>query len=278
LHSAGRSRRTPPSLLYTCRVPVAEVLTLVLVGLFAGGLGGLLGIGGSIVMIPALTLLFRHDQHESQAAAMIVNVFVSVPAVLRHQRARAVPWRVVSRMLPAGLVLILIGVEASNYLDGAMLMRIFGVFLIYVIFVNARKLVGGHASGDGVVEQIGWARMSTIGGITGFAAGLLGIGGGIIAVPLLQRITHLPLRRCIAASAATMCVTATIGAVRKNIALADLGLDPYESLRIAACIAPTAIIGGLLGATLTHVLPLRWIRIVLLILLSVAAAKFLGVF
>ena len=261
-----------------------EFITLVGVGLLAGALGGLLGIGGSIVMIPALTLLFRHDQHVSQAAAMIVNVFVTVPAVLRHQRARAVPWDLVGRMLPAGLVFIIVGVEMSNVLNGRSLMRIFGVFLLYVIFVNVGKVISGHVSDVENGNERSWARATLVGGITGFAAGLLGIGGGIIAVPLLHRVTNLPLRRCIAASAAMMCVTATVGAVRKNLTLSQLtdaagqALDVQESLAIAACLAPTAIIGGLLGASLTHVLPLKWINIVLLILLALAAAKFLGLF
>jgi uncharacterized membrane protein YfcA len=260
-----------------------ELVTLLGVGLLAGGLGGLLGIGGSIVMIPVLTLLFRHDQHLSQAAAMIVNVFVSVPAVLRHQRANAVPWGFVWRMLPAGLICIVLGVEMSNVLDGQSLMRIFGLFLIYVIFVGVRKLITGQTATHHGHEH-SWWRATLVGGITGFAAGLLGIGGGIIAVPLLQRVTDLPLRRCISASAAMMCVTATVGAIRKNLTLSQLtdaagnALDVHESLAIAACLAPTAIIGGLLGASLTHVLPLKWINIVLLILLAAASAKFLGVF
>ena len=74
-----------------------------------------------------------------------------------------------------------------------------------------------------------------------------------------------------------------VGAVRKNLALASLPpldgvtLDPQDSLLIAACLAPTAVIGGLLGAGLTHSLPLPWIRAVLMLLLGIASAKLLGV-
>ena len=123
---------------------------------------------------------------------------------------------------------------------------------------------------------------STAGIVTGFAAGLLGIGGGIIAVPLLQRLCHLPLRRAIACSAALMCITAAVGAVRKNLALAGLvtadglHLDPQESLLIAACLAPTAIVGGLIGAGLTHSMPLRWLRLAFIALMSLGCLKFLG--
>ena len=81
-----------------------ELLRLLMLGFFAGAIGGLVGLGGSIVIIPVLTLLLHRDQHLSQAAAMIVNVFVAVPALMRHQRAGAVRWDVILRMLPFGVV------------------------------------------------------------------------------------------------------------------------------------------------------------------------------
>jgi uncharacterized membrane protein YfcA len=255
-------------------------MSLIIVGLIAGVLGGLLGIGGSIIMIPVLTLIFRHDQHLSQAAAMIVNIFVSAPAMLRHQRAGAIRWRIGIRMLPAGLIFIVVGVEVSNHLDGRILERLFGIFLIYVIYSNVEKLIGGRIVPDDHPSRGTWPRASGVGTIMGFAAGLLGIGGGVIAVPLLQRLCHLPLRQCIALSATAMCITVPVGAILKNIELPNVVdvADPIvTSLTIAACFAPTAIIGSIIGAGLTHSLPLRWVRIALVVLLCVACVKFLGI-
>ena len=265
-------------------MPPAEIISLILVGLAAGALGGLMGIGGSIIMIPVLTLAFRHDQHLAQAAAMIVNVFVSGPAVIRHQRAKAIVWSVVARMLPAGLIFIIVGVQVSNLFDHEMLKRIFGLFLVYVISVNVRKLFDrqGGIDDDGVRD--GWVPSSLVGACMGFAAGLLGIGGGIVAVPLLQRICRLPLRRCIAVSATAMCVTAPFGAIRKNMTLPDVMeaadvSDPIMlSLLIAACLAPTAIIGALIGAGFTHSLPMRIVRGAFILLLMYASARYLGLF
>ncbi|MHC4947395.1 MAG: TSUP family transporter, partial [Planctomycetota bacterium] len=91
-------------------MPPVDVVILVGLGLVAGALGGLLGIGGSVVMIPVLTLVLHRNQHLSQAAAMIVNIFVAVPAALRHHRAEAIQWDVAARMLPAALLFILVGV------------------------------------------------------------------------------------------------------------------------------------------------------------------------
>ncbi|MHC5004641.1 MAG: sulfite exporter TauE/SafE family protein, partial [Planctomycetota bacterium] len=243
-------------------MPTADILALLALGLVAGCLGGLLGIGGSIVMIPAMTLLLDRSQHLAQAAAMIVNVFVAVPALRQHQRARAVRWDVARRMLPAALVAIVVGVEASNRISGARLKQVFGFFLVYVIAVNVIKLVRRTPEPVEHEQHSGWPASTTVGGFMGFAAGLLGIGGGGIAVPLLQRVCNLPLRQCIATSTAVMCITAGLGAWRKNAALENLAaadgsaITLQESLLTAACLAPTAVVGGLLGAALTHRLPL----------------------
>ncbi len=261
-----------------------EIVTLLVLGLAAGALGGLLGIGGSIVMIPVLTLVLGRNQHLSQASAMIVNVFVSAPAVLQHHRAGAINWTIAARMLPAGLICIILGVEASNIVKASMLEKVFGVFLIYVAAVNIPKLFEGREPTTDGREDLhgGWLLPSVAGALMGLIAGLLGVGGGIVAVPVLQRICRLPLRCCIAVSATTMCVTAPLGAVRKNMALsrilpeaAEIVQPVTDSLMIAGYLIPTAILGALLGARLTHTLPLKWVRLAFILLLSIASAKYL---
>jgi uncharacterized membrane protein YfcA len=269
--------------LYTATVPTHELISLLILGLVAGALGGMLGIGGSIIMIPVLTLLLRQNLHLSQAVAMIVNVFVSLPAVLQHHRARAVRWDVFWRMLPFGVVLIIVGVESSNRIDAELLERIFGVFLIYVIAMNISEIVSKEPEPPREAQRVNWLTVGGTGAITGFVAGLLGVGGGIVAVPLLQRVCRLPLRQCIATTAAFMCISASIGAIRKNITLAmltdasgeSLGLDPWDSVMIAAALAPTAVIGGLFGGRLTHILPLNVVRAAFILLMAWASANML---
>ena len=88
-----------------------ELAIQAIIGLTAGFIGGLLGVGGSIIIIPGLNYYFKHtagytgsDQHLIQAAAMICNFFISFPAVLAHRRAHAIMKPVVVRLMPAALV------------------------------------------------------------------------------------------------------------------------------------------------------------------------------
>ena len=278
--------RSEPICPYTAAMPLDEVITLLILGLAAGTAGGLVGIGGSLVIIPVLTLLMGKDQHLAQACAMIVNVFVAVPALFRHHQAKAVQWGVVVRMLPFGLVLILIGVALSDRIDGELLMKFFGVFLLYIIAINVLKLFEDGRKDNSRSLRVGWLPVGLVGSLMGFAAGLLGIGGGPIAVPMLQRICRLPLRKSIATATAVMCVTAAIGAWRKNAGLSELlesgavtePLAFKESLVLAACLVPTAMIGALIGARLTHKLPLKLLRIAFILLMIWACVNMLGLF
>lgn len=266
------------------------LISLVLLGVIAGTLGGMLGVGGSIVMIPGLAVLFSLDrtpepnQHLFQAAAMIVNVAVSVPATLRHRKADALVADALLWMLPAALVFVIAGVWVSNLpvFEGAdggrWLGRLLAVFLVYVIVMNVQKLRAKSPAESVDGRRVTPVRGLTVGSVMGTIAGLLGIGGGAVAVPLQQLLLKLPLRSCIGNSSAIICISAAVGAIYKNATLAQhvSGSSPVDwrmSLVIAAMLAPTAWAGARLGASLTHSLPLKQVRLAFIALMAVAAWK-----
>jgi uncharacterized protein len=260
------------------------VVIILLVGLAAGVLGGLLGIGGSIIMIPAISILLsgeeRVDQHLVQAAAMVVNVAVALPAALRHHKAGAVRIDVAKWMLPIALVTILLGVYLSDLFPADRLKVVFAAFLGYVAIVNGWKLIKGSDKKPDTTEvtKLHPARVGTVASLMGLSAGLLGIGGGVIAVPAMQLFLRLPLRQCIATTAAVMCLSSPLGAAFKLYNLATHERSAWLALLIAAILAPTAIIGARAGAKLTHTLPLRVVRGVLTLLLIAASLRMSGLF
>jgi uncharacterized membrane protein YfcA len=262
---------------------LSEILALVGVGLLAGALGGLFGIGGSLLIIPALAIVFGPNQHLYQAAAMIVNIFVAAPAAIRHWKYGAVQWPILKKLLPFAIIFIIVGVLASDQVDGKALQQMFGVFLLYVIFMNLVKVFSRNGE-DRELPLVTWPRTTAVGSIMGFFAGLLGIGGGVILVPLLQRICRLPLRQCIATSTALMCLSSIFGAFMKNASLSQHAdfrdpermLSYMDSVSLAMYLLPTAIIGGYIGATLTHTLPLKWVRVAFVLLLLWASGQMLG--
>ncbi len=262
-----------------------ELLIPAAIGLLAGLLGGLLGIGGSIVIIPALVLYLGHTgryagstQHLLQAAAMICNVFVAAPAVLAHRRARAIIGSVVVFLVPAALAGILLGVRVSNTAmfarhQGVYLAMVFAGFMVYVAGYNTWRLCTNTDLEHGFDQRAkpGAAPVAAVGLVMGFAAGLLGIGGGALCVPMQQVLLRIPLRRAIANSAVTILCVSPIGALFKNATLDHHGIEVSESLRLALLLIPTAIVGSYLGGRLTHALPRRVLRLVFIVFMVTMA-------
>jgi uncharacterized membrane protein YfcA len=255
------------------------------IGLAGGLLGGLLGIGGSIVVIPLLSLVLGPNQQLYQAAAMLMNVAVAASATIKHMREKAVQWMTVGRLLPAGVIGILIGVQFSNAISTAHLQAIFAAFLVYIGVSECNRLLRRTPDSDttdseqALPQRTDWVTMSLIGGATGIVSGLLGIGGGIFIIPLLRRITRLPIRDAISVSSATMLLTATIGSIVKNYSLPELtapdgtALTIHASLVIAGGMIPTAFVGSFIGASMTHRIPIAWTKVIFVILILAAALK-----
>lgn len=256
-------------------------LWLTIIGLVAGVCGGLLGIGGSVVMIPGMTLVLGPRQHLYQAAALIVNFFVAVPSVTQHVRAKAVRMGVLRMLVPGAVVGAVCGVGLSElaifrgagaiYLTG-----MFGVFLLLVAMKDMRSMFGAKRADVGMERGDAWFRGVMLVGLpTGLVSGLLGVGGGVVAVPLQRRLLGVPLRSAIANSAGMIVVLSVVGAGVKHYGIwrhhAEIALG--EPLRLALFLIPTAAAGAWIGSRLTHVLPLKWVRIAFVLLLLVVGLR-----
>ncbi len=263
-------------------LPVWEILILAGIGLCSGMLGGLLGIGGAVVNTPAIVLLLAKDIHMAQAASMSVTFFIAAPAAFHHTKLGGLRIDMIKTIVPAALVGILLGVTASIWVPNEELGLIFGVFLLYVLYSNLSLLLRkslADSEGCSENERVSFQRGTLVGSVAGFGAGLLGIGGGLITVPLTQLVCKCQLRQCIACSAAVMCVTSLVGAAYKNATLPDVpgigDIHWWTSLTIAVWLIPTCFVGSWIGAMLTYVLPLKIVRMVFCVLVSLAAWKFL---
>jgi hypothetical protein len=258
--------------------------TLMAIGLVAGVAGGMLGIGGSLVMIPAMDALLGPDQHLYQAAAMIVNFFVVVPAVYQHHRAKAVDLPTVARLIPLAAVAVLAGVALSELAvfagrNQAFLRGLFGVFLLLACVIESYQLWhpqrnGPPAHADGrSAGVLTWRRAACVAVPTGLAAGLLGVGGGVVAVPLQQRFMGASIRSAIANSATIIIATSLIGAAAKNYAYHVNHGEDLRPVVLALVLIPPAILGSTIGSRLTHRLPVMQVKLAFVGVLLIAAVR-----
>jgi len=261
-------------------------LTLAVIGLAMGVFGGLLGIGGSIVMIPALVFAFGENQHLYQASAMICNFCVGAASAFVHKKADVLVPHVIRWLIPSAALATIAGVAISNCSvfagrNSYLLARIYGFFLLYVVAYNLPRLrTGGYGGAGGLdISTVKRSIPLTIlcGLLTGISAGLLGIGGGTVCVPAQQLFLKMPLKRAISNAAATIAAIAVMGAVYKNLTLSQHDIRIAESLTIALFVIPGAVIGAVVGGRLMHKLPVKLVRIVFILLAALAASKMLTV-
>lgn len=257
---------------------VPQIVALLLIGSGAGVLGGLLGIGGGLVMIPAMVLVFddfggqpygANSLHLYKLAALATAVVLSVPAVRQHAQAGAIVPRMLGGIILFGVVGSLLGVGLARLLADehtTILRRIFGAFMLAVVALNVwqgrRRGAAAAAVRDRCPVPNRWAQIGAVVGLpAGVVSGLLGVGGGVVAVPVQHFLLGLRLPSAIANSACMIVALALCGTLAQALALHGLaGISAWEGFLLAALLAPGAIIGGFFGAWLTHRLPIRWLR------------------
>lgn len=258
--------------------PTHLILASIL-GLLAGTLGGIAGLGGSMIMIPGLGLLFgftttnRDEQHLYMAAAMIANVVVAIPATLRHRRAGSVRLDLVRILLPAMVIANIAGVLLSNLLPGKHLKYLLAAFVAVYCITNLRAALWPKPQTTDAPERSTPARTTTIGSIGGLIGGFLGVGGGVVLVPLMQLWSRVPLRQAIGTSSAAMIASALLGAILKTSTLSTHQQSAMSAGALALAMAPGAVAGAYLGASLAHRLPLRAVRVIISLALLAAVSR-----
>lgn len=249
-----------------------------LIGVLGGAVGGLAGIGGSIIMLPALALFHGYESaskdrhHIFMAASMVANIAVSLSSTLQHRRKGVARRDLLVTLAPSMCVGIVLGVLASSQSPGKW--PVFGLTLfiwaycLYTAFTLWKKMP--QQPDDAPAPR--WWLLAVIGLLTGGLAGFLGVGGGILLVPLLQ-VVRIPIRHAIAASASVMWISATIGATTKLWTLPGLGLSVGDAVAIAVPMASGAIAGAWFGAWLSHKLKVPALKVAIIVVLAVAAAR-----
>lgn len=235
------------------------------IGAVAGILAGLLGIGGGIITVPSLLLVFHfldypqaYLMHMAIGTSLAAMVFNTLSSTWAHHKKGAVLWKIVQKMSLGIFVGALIGAICADYLSSVILEMVFGLFLIISGFYFTRaKREFGHfrLPNQGLFTVISAA----IGGFSN----ILGIGGGVITVPVLTSF-QIPSKKAIGTSAAVSLLISFIGAicylfvglrefpVSNAIGSYTIG---FINLPAFALIGLATFIAAPYGAKLTHQLP-----------------------
>lgn len=263
-----------------------EFLLLALLAVAAGFVGALLGLGGGIVLVPGLTLLFGYPIKVAIAASLISVIATSSSAATVYVRERFTNIRLGMLLEITTTAGALVGGILAVYIGRRYLYFIFAAMLLYSGFSMLRdrrsplgpsesdapepNLNGSFvdpATGKTVSYVVSKVPVGLIGGwIAGIISGLLGVGGGIIKVPLMNLVMHVPMKAAIATSNFMIGVTAAAGAL---VYWANGLIDPA----VAAPSAIGVLIGARLGTKVAGIARARALTIIFVVFIIVTAVQ-----
>jgi uncharacterized membrane protein YfcA len=254
------------------------IIALLLLGAATGFMAGLLGIGGGMLMVPFLTLLFtwqqfplEHIVHMAIATSLATILFTSVSSVRAHHQRGAVLWPVVWLLAPGILLGSLIGAQIAGRLPTFWLSVVFATF---VGFSAVQMLLDRKPKPSRQMPK-GFG-MFSVGGAIGFISSLVGAGGGFISVPFMVW-SNVKIHNAVATSAALgfpIAAAGTIGYVLAGIGEDGLpqGTAGFVYLPALVAIAAGSVLTAPLGARVAHALDIRPLKRVFAILLFLLAA------
>ncbi|MBN2886154.1 MAG: sulfite exporter TauE/SafE family protein [Chromatiaceae bacterium] len=237
------------------------------IGACSGLLAGLFGVGGGVVLVPALVLFFAAlgvggdwVTHLAVGTSLATIIGTGVMSTLSHQRHGGVRWDLVARLAPGIVLGAWLGAALAGVLPEPWLKRFFALFLATI---GARMLLGSaqREPRHPLPDTAGlWGMGALIGGLSA----LVGIGGGSLTVPFLHR-HGVALRAAVGTSAACGLPIASAGALGfAVVGWGREGLPPYTTGFIHWPAALTILLASMplapLGARLAHRLPVGVLR------------------
>jgi uncharacterized membrane protein YfcA len=251
----------------------------ILLGMVAGLLAGLFGIGGGLVIVPVLALLFSSQGFPAErimlmavATSLATIILTSVSSVLAHHRLGSLMWAKVLRLSPMIMVGTIIGAIIAEHITAAALRIILVIFLLYVGVQMALQIKpkSGTAQPSKALDY-------TVAGVIGLLSSLVGIGGGTLTVPYLI-YSQMTIHHAVAVSSACGLPIAVAGTL--SYALLGWNADHlpawslgYVYLPAFVGIALSSIFTAPLGAKLAHKLPAQTLKRYFSVLLFVMAVK-----
>jgi hypothetical protein len=250
---------------------VAEILLMIVGGAVAGAFGSLLGLGGGILIVPLLTLGFGLDLREAVGVSLVSVIMTSSVSAGVYLERHLADLRLGMRLELFTAIGALVGGTIAFLIDERWLSVLFAALLGYVAVSMLRADVSSDDEpGAGrPAYEVRNLRIGMVGSTgAGVASALLGVGGGIVKVPLMHLAMGIPLRVATATSNLMVGITAAASAV---IYLIHGEIDPYVA-------GPTGIgvfLGASLGSRVAHRIDLRILRLLFVVVLLYTASQML---
>jgi uncharacterized membrane protein YfcA len=270
----------------TMEMHAAQIIALLITGLGVGFASGLLGVGGCFIMVPVQFWVLKYIGVDPTIAIRIAfgtNLLVVLPTAfsgaMTHHRKGAVLWKAGVTLGIAGAIGAFFGAFIASHLPGKVLVVAFGIAVLIgaIRMLTAKPPKITEEPSQSVAAFIFW-------GIPlGIVSGIIGIGGGVLMIPIMVFFLRFKMHQAVGTSTALMIFTAIGGSLSYLInGLGVQGLPPYSTgylnwlqwILLAGCSVPLAIV----GAKTAHLLPAKQLKYMFIAVMLYMGLKMIGVF
>lgn len=247
--------------------PITTLVFLIAVGFAAGTLGSMLGVGGGVIMVPALTFL-NMPPTQISSTSLIAVTSTSVSSTIEYSRQRRIDYRLSFELGACAIPGSVLGAILSDFIAEDTYKMYFGILLIltglYILYKN-------HILTQRSVRKRSVKLLSIV-FIAAFCSGvissLFGVGGGIIFVPAMVLMLGLTMHRAAATSQLTLLLTSLSGVFTHSF----LGHPQYLQ---ALALSAGAFIGAQLGARISRMTKEVLLQKLFAIMLIVVASMYI---
>ncbi|WOE30334.1 MULTISPECIES: sulfite exporter TauE/SafE family protein [unclassified Acinetobacter] len=193
-----------------------ELIIYLLIGAIAGFAAGLFGVGGGLIVVPILYVVFTYlnydptiVMHMAVGTSLATIIVTSISSILAHNNKGGILWPVVRNLAPGLIFGAFFGAGIADLLPGLWLQLLIGVFALSVgfkMFKGANVVVDPHHKLPSTAMQV------VAGGGIGIASAIFGIGGGSLTVPFLNKC-GVVMQKAVGTSAACGLPIAVAGAL-----------------------------------------------------------------
>jgi len=225
---------------------ITTVLSLFTLGFSVGTFGTLVGIGGGIILVPIFVLLMGYSPQEAVGTSLTIVFLNALSGTIAYVRQNKVFYDAAIRFALATIPGAFLGSYLAEYFTGASFKMTFGVFLMCIaglmFFRSAPK--GASVEFDKATFTYNRALGILVSSGVGFLSSILGIGGGVIHVPIMIYLLGFPTHVATATSHFVLCISSFFGVI-SHLLLGNVLLVPALTIGLGA------VAGAQFGALLS---------------------------
>ncbi len=246
-------------------------LVLIALGSLVGIIAAVIGIGGGVLFVPILVLIFDFDMKNAVGTSLLAVLITSISSATAYIKRKKVLYKLGFILEGASVPGAILGAQFSEYVPSTVLKIMFVLFLFIMAIEILRNSGEMHNNSDAEprYKKDSLPSALVLSFLAGFLSASLGIGGGVLKVPIMIVILELPVHYAIGTSAFMIVITATAGILQHFY-------YGHIDLFYGGLLGVGALIGAQLGAKVSLETKPKKLRIIFGIIIILIALRMLS--